>query len=60
MNRSDRIYLSKFELDPDPDYLDLDEFDLDYEDYSDEYDEKISLVDNKSSTKIGRYQANEN
>ena len=28
MNRSDRIYLSKFALDPAPDYLDLDDYDL--------------------------------
>jgi hypothetical protein len=35
MNRSDRIYLSKFELDPDPDYLDLDDFDLDFVEYGD-------------------------
>ena len=60
MNRSDRLYLSKFELDPDPDYWVLDEFDLDYEVYSDEYGEKNSSVDNKSSTEIRRYRTNEN
>ena len=37
MNRSDRIYLSKFELHPDPDYLDLDDFDFDYIEYDDAF-----------------------
>ena len=41
MYRSDRIYLSKFELDPDPEYQDLDEFDLEYEICSDEFYENI-------------------
>ena len=30
MHRSDRIYLSKFELDPDPEFLYLADFDLDF------------------------------
>ena len=47
MYRSDRIYLSKFELDPDPEYLDLDEFDLDYEICDDEFYENIIPGDKK-------------
>ena len=47
MYRSDRIYLSKFELDPDPDYWVLDEFDLDYEICNDEFYEKNILGDKK-------------
>jgi hypothetical protein len=41
MYRSDRIYLSKFELDPDPEYLDLEEFDLDCGEYDDAFYEEI-------------------
>jgi hypothetical protein len=41
MYRSDRIYLSKFELDPDPEYLDLDDFDFDYGEYDDAFYEEI-------------------
>lgn len=41
MNRSDRIYLSKFELDPDPEYLVLDDFDLDCAEYGDAFYEEI-------------------
>jgi hypothetical protein len=60
MHRSDRLYLSKFELDPDPDYLDLEEFDLDYEICNDEFYEKIITGDKKSSAEIRRYRSNEN
>jgi hypothetical protein len=59
MYRSDRIYLSKFELDPDPEYLDLDEFDLDYEICNDEFFEKNITGDKKSFTEIRRYRSNE-
>jgi hypothetical protein len=42
MHRSDRIYLSKFELDPNPEYLNFDDLDLDYQSIIDEfYDESI-------------------
>jgi hypothetical protein len=47
MYRSDRIYLSKFELDPDPEYLDLDEFDLDDEICNNEFYEKNIPGDKK-------------
>jgi hypothetical protein len=49
MYRSDIIYLSKFELDPDPEYLDLDEFDLDCGQYSDEFDDEITPRNEKRS-----------
>ena len=58
MYRSDRIYLSKFELDPDPEYLDLDEFDLDHEIFKDEFYEKNIPGDKKSSVDIRRYRSN--
>ena len=52
MYRSDRIYLSKFELDPDPDYLDLDYFDLDFVEYGDaSYAEMIPGDEIKSARK---------
>ena len=55
MNRSDRIYLSKFELDPDPDYLDLDDFDLDFVEYGDaSYAEMIPGDEIISARKTGR------
>ena len=61
MYRSDKIYLSKFELDPDPEYLDLDEFDLDCGQYSDELDDEIIPRDErKSLTGIRMYRSNEN
>ena len=60
MYRSDRIYLSKFELDPDPECLDLDELDLDIEICNDELCEMNIPGDKKSSTKIRRYRTNEN
>ena len=60
MNRSDRIYLSKYALDPDPDYLDLDEFDLDHEFENDAfYDEDFEMMKKKSSDAIGRLESNE-
>lgn len=44
MHRSDRIYLSKHALDPDPEYLDFDDLDLDCEFDSDEfYDENFQI-----------------
>ncbi len=61
MYRSDRIYLSKFALDPDPEYVDLDDFDLDYGQYGDELDDEITPRDErKSLTGIRRYRSNEN
>jgi hypothetical protein len=54
MHRSDRIYLSKFALDRDPEYLDLDDLDdfgLDSEFDSDEfYDENFQMMKKSSST----------
>jgi hypothetical protein len=42
MHRSDRIYLSKFSQDPDPEYLYFDDLDLDYQSDSDAfYDESV-------------------
>ena len=41
MHRSDRIYLSKFALDQDLEYLDLENFNLDCEFDSDEFYEEI-------------------
>ena len=43
MHRSDRIYLSKFALDQDLEYLDLEDFNLDCEVDSDEFYEEIIL-----------------
>ena len=44
MHRSDKIYLSKYALEPDPEYLDLDDFDLDCEFDSDAfYDEDFQI-----------------
>lgn len=61
MHRSDRIYLSKFALDPDPEYLDLDDFDLDYQPETDEYfDETIPQNARNMSTEIRRLPSNEN
>ena len=60
MHRSDRIYLSKHALDPDPEYLDLDDFGLDCEFDSDEfYDEDFQMMKKKSSKVIRRLQSNE-
>jgi DNA-binding protein HU-beta len=47
MHRSDRIYLSKFALDLDPEYLDLDDFDLDCEIDSDGFYDEIFPDDEK-------------
>ena len=58
MYRSDRIYLSKFALDPDPELIDIDlnDFDLGCEQISDTFDDKIIPRDEKRSlTKIRRY-----
>jgi len=51
MQRSDRIYLSKFALDPDPDYLDLDDFDLDCGEYDEAFHEDIVPGDGKGFAK---------
>jgi len=60
MHRSDRIYLSKFALDPDPEYLDLDDFDLDDEPESGEYyDEPIPQNARNMSTVMKRLPSNE-
>lgn len=60
MNRSDRIYLSKFALDPDPEYLDLDDFDLDGGQYSEEFDDDLSPHGKKNSlTEIRKYRSDE-
>ena len=61
MNRSDRIYLSRYALDPDPEFLDLDEFDLDCDFASDAfYDEDFEMMMKKKSSKvIRRLRSNE-
>ena len=60
MNRSDRMYLSKYALDPDPDYLDIDDFDLDHEFDSDVfYDDDFEMMKKKSSDLIRRLESNE-
>ena len=45
MYQSDRIYLSKFALDQDPEYLDLEDFELDFEIDIDGFYEKSYLDD---------------
>ena len=53
MNRSDKIYLSRYALDPDPEYLDLDDFDLDCDFDSDAfYEEDFEMMKIKSSKVI--------
>ena len=47
MYRSDRKYLSRFALDQDPEYLDLDDFDLECEIDGDEFYEEIFFDDEK-------------
>jgi hypothetical protein len=60
MHRSDRIYLSKFEQDPNPEYLDLDNFDLNCEpDRGEFYDEIILDNEKNFSTVARRLQPNE-
>ena len=61
MYRSDKIYLSKFALDPDPEYLDLDDFDLDCGEDGDEIYEKITPRNGKKFVKeVRRCRSNEN
>ena len=61
MHRSDRIYLSKFALDPDPEYLDSVDFDLDDVTGNDEFFGKIAPQDSqKMSTAPWRQASNEN
>jgi len=45
MHRSDRKYLSRFALDPDPEYLDLIDFELDDEMVGDEFYDEIAPDD---------------
>ena len=49
MHRSDRIYLSRFALDPDPEYLDLVDLDFDCDIDIGEFDEEILPDDEMES-----------
>ena len=57
MNRSDKIYLSRFALDPDSEYLDLDDFDLDRDFDSDAfYDEDFEIAERDGRQRRRRFQ----
>ena len=54
MRQSDRIYLSKFALDPDPEYLNLDDFDLNCEPDRGEFYDEIILDNEKNFSAVAR------
>jgi hypothetical protein len=60
MRQSDKIYLSKFELDPDSEYIFFDDLDLLYQSDSNEiYDEIVPDNEKNFSTVVRRLQSNE-
>lgn len=51
MQKSDRIYLSKFALDPETEYLDLDDFDYDCDEEIDQFEDEIGLDEQRGFCK---------